>query len=40
MRERHNNTFERAVKHRGPRLARHSGPWSAAQLGRYVSFAE
>jgi hypothetical protein len=28
-----NTAFERSVGQRGPRLARESGRWSAAQLG-------
>ncbi len=31
---RSNNTFERTVMHRGPRLAAASASWPAAQLGR------
>jgi hypothetical protein len=29
-----NNTFERTVEHRGPRLAAAQPSWPAAQLGR------
>jgi hypothetical protein len=29
-----NNTFERTVRHRGPRLAAARSSWPAAQLGR------
>jgi hypothetical protein len=33
-----NNAFERAVGHRGPRLAAAEATWPAAQLGRYAAF--
>lgn len=32
-----NNAFERAVKQRWTRLARHNGRRAAAQLGRYAT---
>ena len=34
MREPSNNTFERTVMHRGPRLSAARSSWSAAQLSR------
>jgi hypothetical protein len=34
MKERHNTAFERAVEHRGPRLAATEALCPAAQLGR------
>jgi hypothetical protein len=33
-----NNTFERTVEHRGPRLAAARAPWPAAQLDREASW--